>query len=348
MSPDPTSYAIEERAAAWLVERDGGLSAERERELARWLREDPQHQATFTALAETWHLIGEGALAAERREHGTFTRWRWRWPVGLAAAAALALVTADGWRGSLSTPRERAPFVLAATTDIGGHRQLHLPDGSTIGLNTDSAVDIRFEAGVRRVWLRRGEAHFTVARESRRPFIVSADGVDVRVVGTIFNVRLRPESVDVLVTEGKVRVGAAAGGRDEAAVTEPAAAPISELTAHQKVSIARVAAPVLPVAAPLPVPVAPVEVSMAEIRQALAWQTQRLDFDGAPLRDIVAEFNRYNRHKLIVADPRLEHQRFGGSFPAADHQTFVRMLEADFGIVAERTAAETRLRWKRR
>ena len=347
MPADPTLYSIEERAAAWLVERDGGLSVERERELQRWLRADPQHQATFAALAETWTLIGEGAPVSERTERPVTAGGRWRWSVGLAAAAALALVATDGWRGSFKAERERAPYMLAAATEIGGHRQLHLPDGSTIGLNTDSAVDVRFEAGLRRVWLRRGEAHFTVARDSGRPFIVSAAGVDVRVVGTIFNVRLRPESVDVLVTEGKVRVGAAAEGRDEAAASEPVAAAISELTAHQKVSIARAAAPVLPVMATPTVPLAPVEVSMAEIRQALAWQTQRLDFDGTPLREIVAEFNRYNRHQLIVADPRLETQRFGGSFPAADHLTFVRMLEADFGIVAERTATETRLRWKR-
>lgn len=347
MLPDPTLPTIEERAAAWLVERDGGLSVERERELARWLREDPRHEATFAALAETWDLIGESASAARPPTRRAATGWDWRWPAGLAAAAALVLAATGGWDTPSADPSARTPFALAAATDVGGHRLLHLPDGSTIGLNTDSAVDVRFEVGLRRVWLQRGEAHFTVAREPGRPFLVSAAGVDVRVVGTVFNVRLRPESVDVLVTEGKVRVGAAAAGRDETSALEPAAAAISELTAHQKVSIARVAAPVLPVVVPPAPPVVPVEVSMAEIRQALAWQSQRLDFDGTPLKEIVAEFNRYNRHKLIVADPRLETQRFGGSFPAADHLTFVRMLEADFGVVAERTPTETRLRGKR-
>lgn len=347
MLPDPTLPTIEERAAAWLVERDGGLSVERERELARWLEEDPRHEATFAALAETWSLIGESGSVARAPARRAALGWDWRWPAALAAAAALVLAATGGWDAPSAVRPGRAPFTLAATTDVGGHRLLQLPDGSTIGLNTDSAVDVRFESGLRRVWLRRGEAHFTVAREPGRPFIVSAAGVDVRVVGTVFNVRLRPESVDVLVTEGKVRVGAAAEGRDETVATEPAVAAISELTAHQKVSIARVAAPVLPVVVPPAAPVVPVEVSMAEIRQALAWQTRRLDFDGTPLQEIVAEFNRYNRHKLIVADPRLETQRFGGSFPAADHMTFVRMLEADFGVVAERTPTETRLRWKR-
>lgn len=354
MSAEFHLLQIEERAAAWLVERDQGLAPERERELTQWLRADPRHAAAFAALAETWNLIGDRATIEEERAAPDLERvgeWRrWRVPLGLAAAALVAVAATGLWRAPEETRpfgSSRAAFVLEAATEIGGHRSLQLPDGSAIGLNTDSAVEVRFDAGVRRVRLLRGEAHFTVTRQPDRPFIVSAAGVDVRVVGTIFNIRLRPESVDVLVTEGKVRVGAAAEGRVVTAETGESGPAISELIAHQKVSIARAVAPALslPVTPPLPVP--PVKVSPAEIRQALAWQTQRLDFDGTPLREIVEEFNRYNRHKLVVADPRLEAQRFGGSFPASDYTTFVRMLEADFGVVAERSAGETRLRGRR-
>jgi len=354
MSADSQLLQIEERAAAWLVERDQGLAPERERELTQWLQADPRHAAAFAALAETWNLIGERATvdapgAAHDGERAGEWR-RWRVPLSLAAAALVAVAATGIWRAPEETRpagSSRAAYVLEAATEVGGQRALQLPDGSIIGLNTDSAVEVRFEADLRRVRLLRGEAHFTVARQPERPFIVSAAGVDVRVVGTIFNIRLRPESVDVLVTEGKVRVGAAVDGRAAAEQDSVSVPAISELIAHQKVSIARVAAPALPLPVAPPVPVLPVEVSPAEIRQALAWQTQRLDFDGTPLREIVAEFNRYNRHKLVVADPRLESQRFGGSFPASDYTTFVRMLEADFGVVAERTAGETRLRGTR-
>jgi transmembrane sensor len=215
-------------------------------------------------------------------------------------------------------------------------RTVALPDGSLIQLNTDSAVEVAYTLDERRVALSRGEAHFTVAKNPARPFIVSVAGVDVRVVGTVFNVRLRNAAVDVLVTQGKVRVdspgGAAAGNRPSA--EEPQA----ELTAGQKLSI------------DLHLPAMPLtkraELSTVEIKQALAWQSRRLDFDAAPLEEIVAEMNRYNRHKLVVADPRLNSQRFGGSFPAGDCATIVRMLEANFGVVAERVQDETRLRLK--
>jgi transmembrane sensor len=270
-------------------------------------------------------------------------------PLALTAAAALAIAYAGWWREAPDAASGPAPFALIESTDIGGQRNVELPDGSVIRLNTDSAVDVRFAESERRVRLVRGEAHFTVARQTTRPFIVSAAGVDVRVVGTVFNVRLRSDSVDVLVTEGKVRVAAPAGEPDKWTPADFSAAPqaglsvgqpLSELGAGQKVSIE-----LAPKSAPAPA--APVAVSTAEIRQTLAWQTQRLDFDATPLSEIVEEFNRYNRHKLIVPDARLNAQRFGGSFPAGDAQTFVRMLEADFGVVAERHGDETRLRLRR-
>ncbi len=339
MSADPTLPVIEEIAAAWLVERDQGFAPGRAKAFEQWLRADERHAAVFAALAETWTMIGEsrspaGNVIALGRERA----W-WR-PLSLAAAV-LAVAGLGGWHALReAVERTQAPYTLAAATEIGLLRKVALPDGSVVQLNTDSAMEVRFDADVRRVRLVRGEAHFSVAKNSARPFIVNAAGVDVRVVGTVFNVRLRPESVDVLVTEGRVQVGPPKSPAEMPTSLDEPAAPMSELIAGQKTSVA--------LAAPAPRPVAPVAVTTTEIRQALAWQARRLDFDATPLREIVAEINRYNRHKLVVADAQLDEQRFGGSFPASDYATFVRMLEVDFGVVAERRETETLLRLKAR
>jgi len=336
MSAESNIEHIEEVAADWMVRRDRGLTPADERELAEWLRADARHAAAFSALAETWALIGEGrpapVVARERSRGG----WR---PLVVGVAAALAVAYVGWWQPRQAEQRsaERS-FVLTAATEVGALRRVELPDGSVIQLNTDSAVEVRFTPGERRVRLARGEAHFTVAKNQERPFIVGAAGVDVRVVGTVFNVRLRAESVDVLVTEGRVQVGAAVDATVDAA---PAPVVRSELTAGQKVSV------VLPASAAAGAP-APEVVPAEEVRHALAWQTRRLDFDSAPLGEIVAEINRYNRHKLVVADPRLETRRFGGTFPAGDHATLVRMLEANFDIVAERRGEQTLLRLRNR
>ena len=342
MSADRELTAIEEQAADWMVERDRGLSRERERELARWLAVDARHAAVFNALAETWSLIGEArphVLAADDRPAAPDRRRAGWFPVTIAAAAAIAVACLGAWRfAEVRKGEAESAFAIASTTEIGALRTVALPDGSVIQLNTDSAVDVRYTPEERRVALSRGEAHFTVAKNPGRPFIVSVAGVDVRVVGTIFNVRLRAEAVDVLVTEGKVRVDSPV-----VAIAPPSASAEEqhpELVAGQKLSIG-LQAPAAPV-------VKRAELSTVEIKQALAWQARRLDFDSAPLEEIVAEMNRYNRHKLVIEDPRLNTQRFGGSFPAGDCETVVRMLEANFGVVADRGMKETRLRLKTR
>jgi transmembrane sensor len=344
MSADRELITIEEKAADWLVERDRGLSREREREFAQWLAVDPRHAIIFNALTETWSFIGEArpvAIESDACADAPQRRRRAWLPVTLAAAAAVAVACLGAWRfAEVRRSESASPFAMASATEVGALRKLALPDGSVIQLNTDSAVDVRFTPGERRVALSRGEAYFTVAKNPDRPFIVSVAGVDVRVVGTVFNVRLRPEAVDVLVTEGKVRVDSAA-----VAAIRPNPAPEdtgpSELTAGQRLSIDLQATPTAPGAKRA-------ELSAGEIKQALAWQARRLDFDATPLEEIVAEMNRYNRHKLVIADPRLNAQRFGGSFPAGDCDTIVRMLEANFGIVAEHVGDETRLRLKAR
>lgn len=338
MSADRDLTAIEEQAADWMVERDRGLSPARQRELACWLRADDRHAAVFSALQATWELIGESRAGLSGAASPATSRRIWAaWlPLTVAAAAALAVSATGWWRLAHAKPDSAAPFTLTRTTDIGQVRRIDLPDGSVIQLNTNSAADIRFTDAERRVKLARGEAHFSVARNPRRPFIVSVAGVDVRVVGTVFNVRLRSEAVDVVVTEGKVRVDSP--GPAESPAVEPAAdAHHSELTAGQKLSVG-LATSSAPVAS------APTDVSTAEIKQILAWRERRLEFDAAPLGDIVNEINRYNRHQLVIVDPRLRDQRFGGSFPAGDYATFVRMLESSFGVVADRQGNETRLR----
>jgi transmembrane sensor len=340
MAADFELNAIEETAAAWLVERDRGFARGRERAFRQWMQADARHAAAFEALASTWDLLGETQQAVALPARIT-PPWLRRWLAPTLAAAAAVTFAYLGWEQRMApAPAGEAvtSYVQAAATEVGEIRQLALPDGSTIQLNTDSAVEIQYVANERRVRLARGEAHFQVAKDAARPFVVRAAEVDVRVVGTVFNVRLRPAAIDVLVTEGKVRVAAAAEPA-QATNGTPADATVSELMAGQKLSI-----PLGESTSVAPEPV--IAATAAEIRQTLAWQTRRLDFDATPLGEIVTEINRYNRHQLVVADPRLNARRFGGSFPATDYETFVRMLETDFAVVAERRGNETWLRLK--
>ncbi|HRG56163.1 MAG TPA: FecR domain-containing protein, partial [Lacunisphaera sp.] len=190
-----------------------------------------------------------------------------------------------------------------------------LPDGSVIELNRGAVVTEHFTAGERRVRLERGEAHFQVAKDAARPFFVEAGGVAVRAIGTAFNVRLDQASVEVLVTEGKVSV---------AASSAPGAEPVIPLMGMNERTVVSFAP-----AAPAP------QVTLvppAEIEARLAWQPRLLDFTSVPLPEIVAEFNRRNPVRLVLADDALRQLRLSATFRSDNVEGFVRLMESDFGM----------------
>ena len=319
--------ASEGAAAEWLVRQDCGLTPVQQQEFDRWLQADPRHAGIYAEVARTWDLLGRvralppvaaGAKAPHPRSRRTGMLL---WPAA-AAAAGIVFFT---WQGSGPTAQ---PATLTASTEVGEMRKVPLPDGSLVQLNTDSAIAVEFTATGRRVRLARGEAHFQVAKNPACPFVVSAGVVAVRAVGTAFDVRRRPDAVEVDDTVGgKSLLATAVGEGEKAFLAAGQRAYIRTAGAAEAAERARVET-----------------VTPAEIGQVLAWQSHRLEFVAAPLAEMVEEFNRYNRHKLVIADPRLAARRFGGTFPAGDYEEFVRLLESDFGVVAERGENEIRLR----
>jgi transmembrane sensor len=348
MKPDSHQPAhdpelIEAEAAVWLSLRDRGLNESETAEFMRWMQEDPRHAEVFAALDATWQDFNRLAVArpegagegdADLLAPRLRPQRRAPWILGgLAAAAALVLAVVGVWQDFSPRP--------TAETEIGGFRELRLADGSVVQLNTDSAVRTRFTAEERRIELLRGEAFFDVAANPARPFIVSAGGVAVRAVGTAFNVRLRETAVEVLVTEGKVQVNDSLKGGSLLGVD---AAGTPSLLVQGEMAV-------IPASAVAGVPEAPTGnagvvalVAPVEVQRALAWQERRLEFEARPLGEVVAEFNRYNRTKLVIADPRLGAQRFSGSFRAEGYEPFVRLLEQNFGVAAVREGDDIVLR----
>ena len=344
MKTNSASAAIEDAAITWLTERDDGFSPAREREFAQWLRADPRHAATVARLEQTLGLLGELpefrsdintafdraapvlAFPPASAEQPTLAPAPRRWSRAFAwagLAAALALGSFVGWRALQPSPE------IHFTTTVAGYERARLDDGSTLELNAASAVRVQFTSAERHVQLESGEAHFAVAHDTARPFIVSAGGIAVRAVGTAFNVRYTAGGdIEVTVTEGKVRVGQS-GPASSAAESAPL------VSAGQRI--------VLPHHAPPPT----VEhVDPAALRAALAWQSRLADFAEAPLADVIARFNARSRIQLLIADETLADRRIGGTFALDEAEAFVRLLERDGEIVGERRG-ETEIHLRR-
>jgi transmembrane sensor len=359
-APEPDD-SIEEVAADWLTLRAEGFSSAQKRDFERWCRADPRHASAvarleaacallekmpqvraelqpviaFPAAPRSPHAVARAAAADPAPSPPRAGRV-WRLALGLAAAVALAAIGVWQW------PRFHPAAALYATS-AGGYERVVLADGSVLELNAASEVRVVLAPAERRVALVRGEAHFTVAPDPARPFVVSAAGVAVRAVGTAFNVRLAADAVEVLVTEGKVAVldRAAVATRGSAssadsARADPLAPAPTLLVAHERARI--VTAPASPAAVAAPASAAPFVEKVAPeiVRETLSWQERRLVFAETPLREVVAEFNRRNRLQLVLDDPALAARPVDGTFAADNVEAFVRLLETTGVVAVER------------
>jgi len=341
--PEDTREVMRAQAADWVLRTDRGLTAAEQDAYTQWLAADPRHREALAEARWGWdeldrlagiqdsvHAVPDPDLLRPRRRLAPVIRF---WPQGLTLVAAAAVAAMFYvWSAGPAAFREPAPqepvrtpsYALAAPIE-----ERTLPDGTTVSLNRGAVLDVAFTPDERRVRLVRGEATFTVTKNPLRPFIVNASGVDVRAVGTAFNVKLEAKSVDVLVTEGRVQVTP-----PPAVVQNVSMPPMVEAGQRTVVS--------LEVSAPAP---QVVSVTPEEAARALAWQPRLLDFTDEPLHVIVAEFNRRNPVQLVIADPALGALRLTASFRSDNVETFVRLMESDFAMRAEwRGEAEIVLR----
>lgn len=241
----------------------------------------------------------------------------------VAATASLALVALIGL--TWLRPESAAPAsALAASATLTQPTRQLLADGSQIELNGEAQVRVEYSPAIRRVTIVRGEAHFEVAHDTARPFVVIAGEVAVRAVGTAFAVRLAPGDVNVLVTDGRVAV--------DRATADPLPAPVKPLAFVSKGARVAVAPADLAPHAPAPTVV---EVTAPELAEQLAWRVPRLEFNDTPLRDAVALFNRHGPVHLTLGAPALGELRVSGIVRADNTAALLQLLRADYGVEAQ-------------
>jgi transmembrane sensor len=329
-------------AARWLARRDRGLSAAETSELETWLAADPRHAAELARMEGTWReydwarsapeLVAMTADANRASREAGHRPLRARRPVLAAAAATLVLISGLAW-WNVSTTERREQTPASPTYRLiasAAHRSV-LEDGSVVEVRDGGEVRAEFNALERRVRLVRGEAHFTVAPDAAKPFVVQVGETVVRAVGTAFNVRLETDRVEVLVTEGKVQVA------DVTAPETTRAQSVPLVIAGERAIVERHPTPGSSVA---PATIAVTPAAPTELEKALAWHSTRLVFDRTPLEEAVEAFNRHSesgeRVRLVLGDASLRSRRLGGTIRAANVEGFVRLLEQSVEVQAER------------
>lgn len=266
----------------------GPLSATDQEAFAAWYTDHPRHQGAYLRAQAIWHSLDKAAIqpnlvpAARVRRHAQPDR---RGFLFGGMAASVAAVAVGGYVAKSVHDQQ------VLTTAVGEFRKVPLADRSLASLNSGSHVEINMMPHLRRVVLREGEAWFEVAKNPEAPFVVEAGNIRVRAVGTAFSVRRRDNGADVLVTEGVVEAWSDGGTAERRQITAGEEAFVAD-DAH----------------------VIKVSGTPEEVERKLAWREGNIILDNDTLADAVAEFNRYNAQKIVIADPHLNTARFVGQY----------------------------------
>jgi len=254
--------------------------------------------------------------------------------LALAAAFLIGLATVLVFRnGSFFEDDSFAETYTA--TDPWTHQ---LPDGSFVRLNENTNIEVSYQKDSRRVFLKSGEAHFTVAEDPQRAFNVKVNGVTVAALGTAFNVRLSEQRVDVIVTDGTVEIQTQSNPKESQSTSLEATSnqyPSSKFGENKYfVSSGQWAEIVYlnhqPSSAPNIRTIDPEDER--SIQKALYWQNDLLFLSGNTLAEIAKEFEQKTGFKLIFKDQSLRDMRIGGRYPSDDPVGFLRVLRSGFGI----------------
>jgi len=252
------------------------------------------------------------ALLAAVEDHPRVQEWLARSPAPrtrfYARWAAAAVLLTIGVVFTFAYLQLRPPHYETA---IGEQRDVLLPDGSRITLNTDTKVTVRYAASVRRIDLERGEAVFSVKHDAQRPFDVAAGATVTRALGTEFNVDMRQDRIRVSVIEGVVRVSATG---DAGTGESPAIPALTKgRTAEMRRDDGRIAE------------------TAADLNRIHAWRARRLEFSDTSLPDALAEFNRYSTAHVVIGTPELQSVRVSGVFSIGDTEAFLFSLREALG-----------------
>jgi transmembrane sensor len=299
------SDAAFEQAADWAARMESGaMSSADESALRAWLASDPTHAAALARMQGILQATAGQALPAGNQQKPAALRWT-RVVLPLAASLALVAVLAQ-----LMLPIS----TMRIDTPAGEHRTVELADGSIVHLNAKSRLDVAFGWRERKVTLDYGEALFEVASHPVKPFSVYSQGVQVRALGTAFNVQSGPEETTVTLLHGEVQVSrdvAATAGGEQAAV--PVTTEVSLRKAGQQVACRK--------------DNLEMQVIDVDVDRVTAWRERKIFIERAPLRDLVYELNRYFPGHIRVDDPALAAMTVNVSLSIDEREVTLHRLE---------------------
>lgn len=249
----------------------------------------------FTA-ENSWKLLEKQLFARRNR------RLLW---MRVASAAAVVLLCMAGW---LAYEAWR-PASMQMVSTLAETRTVVLPDQTKVTLNRYSTLSYpeRFKEKRRKVHLQ-GEAYFEVAKDAKHPFIVKAEAVRVKVLGTHFNVEAYPGDAEVRTTLLEGSVAVSLKGENQRLVLAPNESAVYN---KEKGTLIQEAAP--------------------GAKNEILWRKGIILFDQLPLHEIVRQLSNAFQTDIRIDDPQLQNYRMTATFDTSEDLTQILDLLKNAG-----------------
>ncbi|TWX64961.1 FecR family protein [Colwellia sp. C1TZA3] len=318
-------------ASDWIAKLDRGLTKLEKKRLAKWLSTDILNIEVLFEVAQMWDKMDHLSRLSDIFPQANVKKKRTRNSIAAIAASCILAVTFMFYQSA----NKLLPFVQSTSsivamqasyqTNIGESNTINLPDNSKIVLNTNSFVQVKYSQNSRIIELLRGEIHIDVAHDTARPLSVIVAGKVIQAVGTAFNVEVRNDLVELIVTDGKVLVAQKDNTRDDGIeqITKRLPQNSMAISKGEKVDLDMSGKKQEKVR----------KVDPIEMAANLSWRQGNLIFRGESLAETMAEISRYTDIKFELADDKeLQKVQVAGVFKTGDVSGLLDVLTRNFNI----------------
>lgn len=291
----------------------GSLTAEEAKDFQKYLKDNPEKKKHFREFEKQWEISGQLRLKYKSNPQLAWEKFSQiksdgeprviRWVHFATRLAAMILLTI-GLGFLIREIGKNEPYHHA--TFEGETKWVVLPDSSKIRLNEYTLLTVAadFNQEDRNVILK-GEAYFEIERDEKRPFIIQTEGTKTQVLGTSFNIRaIEAESqIEIYVVSGKVSFS---GGDSELVLTKGMAANFDKSSDRLTMGNNQV--------------------------NALAWHSNSLKFEDAPLDQVMADLQDYFDVDIFITDQSIKNCRFTGEFKKPELEEILRVISISTGV----------------
>lgn len=286
----------------------GTISDEENQILDEWISKSLQNQIEFEDIQILWEKTGEFQIPSridqnvaldlvhQRADIKSPKIFRLNLLYQAAAILVLAVLLAGTYNYFFSSGGSSSEYYEEVFAAIGTRTHVDLPDGSRVYLNSGSSLRFsnQFTSKKQRHLELEGEAYFDVAKDPKHPFIVQAGPIEVKALGTEFNVDAynKDRAIEVTLLEGKVAINPANKSDGKVLMMLDPNETANFNVKENKIS----------------------KTKTYELEKYVGWIDGKMVFIDDPIQDVTAKLENWYNVDIRLEDPKLNKYRFTGTF----------------------------------